>query len=151
MRGRFLRLLMPFTSTRSIGFRSTPSSSQIMALSKRRYISDRMWPLYVGERVSVRSQSCTKAGRTSFRYISPHLGRMCRLIMLRYREFTFLKRPLTIAEATEVTNMARRLTQLCLMQPALDANYQRVKASTYPWPSTNNEAEVKVATPSNGE
>src|SRR5271157_4720846 len=56
---------MPFTSTNSMGFRSTAISSQIMALSKRRYISDRMWPLYLGERVSLRSQSCTKAGRTN--------------------------------------------------------------------------------------
>jgi predicted transcriptional regulator of viral defense system len=36
-------------------------------LSKRRYIRDRICPLYLGERTSLRSQSCTKAGRTSSR------------------------------------------------------------------------------------
>jgi len=55
---------------------------------------------------------------------------------LSYREHTFLERPLTIAEASEVTRMARRLTQLCLMRPALDENYRRVKAATYPWPKS---------------
>ncbi len=57
-----------------------------------------------------------------------------------YREFIFLQRPITIAEADEVTNMARRLTQLFLMQPALDSNYQRVKANTYAWPKATNES-----------
>jgi hypothetical protein len=29
--------------------------------------------------------------------------------------------------------MARRITALVLLEPALDANYQAVKAATYPW------------------
>lgn len=50
---------------------------------------------------------------------------------LSYREFRFLKRPLTLAEAEEVQSMARRLTALCLLQPELDANYLRVKSATW--------------------
>jgi hypothetical protein len=49
---------------------------------------------------------------------------------LSYREFSFLKRPLTLAEAEEVQSMACRLTALCLLQPELDANYLKVKSST---------------------
>ncbi|HUX44806.1 MAG TPA: type ISP restriction/modification enzyme, partial [Terracidiphilus sp.] len=50
---------------------------------------------------------------------------------LSYREYSFLKRPLTLAEAEEVQAMARRLTALCLLQPELDANYQKVKSATW--------------------
>jgi hypothetical protein len=50
---------------------------------------------------------------------------------LSYREFSFLKRPLTLAEAEEVQSMARRLTALCLLQPELDANYLKVKSATW--------------------
>ena len=50
---------------------------------------------------------------------------------LSYREFGFLKRPLTLAEVEEVQAMARRLTALCLLQPELDANYLRVKSATW--------------------
>jgi hypothetical protein len=50
---------------------------------------------------------------------------------LSYREFSFLKRSLSLAEAEEVQAMARRLTALCLLQPQLDANYQCVKSATW--------------------
>ena len=50
---------------------------------------------------------------------------------LSYREYSFLKRPLALAEAEEVQAMARRLTALCLLQPELDANYLKAKAE--PW------------------
>ena len=49
---------------------------------------------------------------------------------LSYREFALLGRPLTPDEAREVTHMARRIAALILLQPALDRNYQRVKAAT---------------------
>jgi hypothetical protein len=55
---------------------------------------------------------------------------------LSYREKVILGRPLKPEEAREVSNTARRLAAIILLQPALDANYQAVKASTYPWPST---------------
>jgi hypothetical protein len=51
---------------------------------------------------------------------------------LSYREFSFLNRPLTLAEAEEVQAMARRLTALCLLQPELDANYCKGKSVTWP-------------------
>lgn len=53
---------------------------------------------------------------------------------LSYREKALLGRPLTPDEAREVMNMARRLAAIVLMEPALNANYQQVKDSPYPWP-----------------
>jgi hypothetical protein len=53
---------------------------------------------------------------------------------LSYREKTLLGRGLTLDEVTEVQHMARRIAALLLLQPQLDANYQTVKAATYPWP-----------------
>ncbi len=52
---------------------------------------------------------------------------------LSYREFALLGRALTPDEAREVTHMARRIAALILLQPELDANYQRVKAATFAW------------------
>lgn len=48
---------------------------------------------------------------------------------LSYREHALLGRPMTADEAREVTQMARRLAALLLLQPALDANYAAVKAA----------------------
>jgi hypothetical protein len=53
---------------------------------------------------------------------------------LSYREKTLLGRSLNSDEAREVTNMARRLAAIVLLEPALNANYQAVKQSTYAWP-----------------
>jgi hypothetical protein len=53
---------------------------------------------------------------------------------LSYREHGIIQRDLKIEEVREVTNMARRITAIILMQPELDANYQRIKENTYPWP-----------------
>jgi hypothetical protein len=53
---------------------------------------------------------------------------------LSYREHGLLGRPLTTEEAREVTHIARRLAALILLQPELDANYQRVKAASHDWP-----------------
>ena len=53
---------------------------------------------------------------------------------LSYREQELLGRALRSEEAREVTGMARRLAALVLLQPALDDNYRRVKASAYAWP-----------------
>jgi hypothetical protein len=60
---------------------------------------------------------------------------------LSYREQELLGRPLRAEEAREVTNMVRRLAAIILMQPALDENYQRVKAATYAWPLSRQEAQ----------
>ncbi len=53
---------------------------------------------------------------------------------LSYREKELLGRGLTMDEARYVTEMSRRIAAILLLEPALDANYQAVKAATYPWP-----------------
>ncbi len=52
---------------------------------------------------------------------------------LSYREEALLDRGLRADEAREVTAMARRLSALVLLQPALDANYEAVKQHAYAW------------------
>jgi len=54
---------------------------------------------------------------------------------LSYRERELLHRDLTPDEVAEVTAMARRIAAIVLMAPALDANYQAIKANTYAWPA----------------
>lgn len=54
---------------------------------------------------------------------------------LSYREQPLLGRSLKQEEVIEVTQMARRITAILLLEPELDANYQVVKQSTYPWKS----------------
>jgi hypothetical protein len=53
---------------------------------------------------------------------------------LSYREHKLRGRALTVDEAREVMNMARRIASIVLLESALDANYQAVKAATYSWP-----------------
>ena len=55
---------------------------------------------------------------------------------LSYRERELLGRDLTPDDVAEVTAMARRIAAIVLMSPALDANYQTVKANTYAWPAS---------------
>ncbi len=52
---------------------------------------------------------------------------------LSYRERTLLGRALKPEEARYVTEMVRRIAALVLMQPELDANYERVKADVWEW------------------
>ncbi|MFP5265461.1 MAG: type ISP restriction/modification enzyme [Blastocatellia bacterium] len=54
---------------------------------------------------------------------------------LSYREKELLGRALTADEAREVMAMARRIAAILLLEPALDANYESVKQSSYAWPS----------------
>lgn len=56
---------------------------------------------------------------------------------LSYRERDLLDRDLNSDEVDEVTAMARRIAAIILLEPALDANYQVVKASTYAWSPTD--------------
>jgi hypothetical protein len=51
---------------------------------------------------------------------------------LSYREHELLGRPLSPDEVREVTQMARRIAALILLQPELDKNYQAVKSATVP-------------------
>jgi len=52
---------------------------------------------------------------------------------LSYRERALLGRDLKPEEARYVTEMVRRIATLVLMQPELDANYERVKADVWEW------------------
>ncbi len=58
---------------------------------------------------------------------------------LSYRERALLGRDLMPEEARYVTEMVRRIAALVLMQPELDANYERVKADVWEWPVTEHE------------
>ena len=62
---------------------------------------------------------------------------------LSYREYSFLKRPLALAEAEEVQAMARRLTALCLLQPELDVNYRKTTSST--WQELASQSSEELA------
>jgi len=53
---------------------------------------------------------------------------------LSYREKPLLGRGLTPDEVRYVTEMARRITVLIALQPALDDNYRAVVKATYLWP-----------------
>ncbi|MCL5124791.1 MAG: N-6 DNA methylase [Deltaproteobacteria bacterium] len=55
---------------------------------------------------------------------------------LSYREMRVLGRSLTIQEIREVTNIARRLAAIILLQPQLDENYRRIKESVFEWKPT---------------
>jgi hypothetical protein len=68
---------------------------------------------------------------------------------LSYREADVLGRPLTPAEAREVTTMIRRLAAIVLMQPHLDANYRAVCANTYEWarPASEQPAPPRAHDP----
>ena len=52
---------------------------------------------------------------------------------LSYREKTMLGRGLKVEEAEYVTEMARRLASLVLLQEKLNANYEVVKQETWSW------------------
>jgi Type ISP C-terminal specificity domain/N-6 DNA Methylase len=54
---------------------------------------------------------------------------------LSYRERPLLGRDLAPDEARYVTEMTHRIAAILLLEPPLDANYERVKADTYPWPA----------------
>ncbi|MFL6210272.1 MAG: type ISP restriction/modification enzyme [Pyrinomonadaceae bacterium] len=56
---------------------------------------------------------------------------------LSYREYEILGRSLTTEEAREVTQIARRIAALLLLEPELDANYARTKAACYAWPQSD--------------
>lgn len=52
---------------------------------------------------------------------------------LSYREKVILGRGLTLEEVHYVTEMARRIAALVLLEDELDANYQAVKSETWDW------------------
>ncbi len=52
---------------------------------------------------------------------------------LSYREDGLLGRSLTMEEAREVTNMARRIAAILILEPALDENYRSIKSHAFLW------------------
>jgi len=48
---------------------------------------------------------------------------------------------MTPAEDREISDMARRIAALILLQPELDANYAAVKANLYDWKAAPNLGE----------
>jgi hypothetical protein len=58
---------------------------------------------------------------------------------LSYREHALLGRALAPEEARYLTEAARRLSALRLLEPRLDENYQAVTAETFAWPQTDRE------------
>ena len=54
---------------------------------------------------------------------------------LSYRERSLLGRGLSMDEAREVTNIARRITAILFMQQAIDESYQTIKGSAFDWKS----------------
>jgi len=52
---------------------------------------------------------------------------------LSYREDEILGRALKPEEAREVTNTARRIAAIILLQPTLDENYRKIKNSPFDW------------------
>jgi len=56
---------------------------------------------------------------------------------LSYRERPLLGRDLTVEEARYVTEMARRIAALLLLEPALDRNYERIRDDAHSWPSAD--------------
>jgi hypothetical protein len=52
---------------------------------------------------------------------------------LSYREKELLGRALTTEEVKEVMNTARRIAGILLLEPKLNANYKKVKSSTWEW------------------
>ncbi len=61
---------------------------------------------------------------------------------LSYREQELLMRSLTKDEVREVTNMARRIAAILLLEPALDKNYSIIKQSTYAWPTLGDRTSI---------
>jgi len=54
---------------------------------------------------------------------------------LSYREKKLLGRSMKMEEVEYLTEMARRLAAIVLLQPKLDENYRTVKSNTYLWPA----------------
>jgi hypothetical protein len=52
---------------------------------------------------------------------------------LSYRERPLLGRGLRVDEAREVSQIARRIAAILLLEPELDANYRAVAGAGYEW------------------
>ena len=54
-------------------------------------------------------------------------------------------RPLTASEAREAGGIIKRLIALVLMQPQLDANYEALRSSAFPWTTQARPASAADA------
>ena len=63
---------------------------------------------------------------------------------LSYREREILGRALKMDEARVVTEIARRIGAILLIEPQLDANYDAVKKSTDPWRTSTDRGNSTV-------
>ena len=64
---------------------------------------------------------------------------------LSYRERDIFGRGLTMEEARTVTDIARRIAAILLMEPALDANYEAVKKATYHWTALSGDDQFAIS------
>ena len=60
---------------------------------------------------------------------------------LSYREREILERGLTTDEVHAVTEIARRIAAILLLEPKFDANYEAVTRSTFRWPSSEGVSQ----------
>jgi len=61
---------------------------------------------------------------------------------LSYRDAAILRRALTVDEARQFRNIARRLTELVLMQPELDVNYRAATGDVDQEPLWSDEEDA---------
>ena len=61
---------------------------------------------------------------------------------LSYREAAVLGRRLNEAEAREFRNIARRITALLLIGPALDSSYERIEGATASWAAQESRGQL---------
>jgi hypothetical protein len=64
---------------------------------------------------------------------------------LSYRERGILGRGLTTDEIHAVTQIARRIAAILLLEAKLDANYEAIRRATYRWPGAPQRLTVKEA------
>jgi hypothetical protein len=70
---------------------------------------------------------------------------------LSYRDKKVLGRPLSVEEVGEVAAMARRIAAILLLQRELDANYEAIKGSAFPWGSVAPDSAHQVPLTGSGE
>jgi hypothetical protein len=70
---------------------------------------------------------------------------------LGYREHEILGRSLTADEVHAATAIARRIAEILLFGPKLDANYNAIVASTYAWPALQPHLPLRSSANANPE
>ena len=112
----------------------TAEEKKAISEKSRAVLGDETCDVYLNEKVFVKN---VPAGVWEY-YIG---GYQVMKKWLSYREKSLLGRGLTMEEAYYLRDMARRLAGLVLLGPELDANYLRVKESTYAWEADKDYGE----------